>query len=783
VPQFDDAQQVEQVCYELKLADFSRGANRARINQLFNGWPPYSAQEVAANQIKVNVNGLEGTTIAHDARSQFYGAFLKPGVFFRANTDMGTQHKRQDRGAQVTRIINRYMKRSLDYFECFRSKFALDVLHGVGPGIWNDDDHWCPDGMGIEDVLIPGKTLITFKNLPLFAVYHSFTAPELIRLTRGPHVDPGWNQPLLEQVIKWIDQETLELMGSTWPEIWSPEKLQERVKGDGGFYPGDTAPTVDCFDFYFWADDGKESGWRRRMILDSWGAPASAGMGANGQPKYSMQRRAGDLFQKQKSDFLFTSGKRNIASDWKHIMSFQFADLSAVGPFQYHSVRGLGFLLYAVCHLQNRMRCKFSESVFEALLNYFRIKNADDYQRALKVELANRGFIDDGVEFIKAADRWQVNEGLVELGLNQNDALINRHAASWTSMPERGEKKEALTATQWIGEAQNTTQLVAAALNQAYHYQTWEYHEILRRFFRRHSTDPDVISAQAEMLRAGVPLDMMVPEAWDIEPERLMGNGNMSLEMSIANWLMQNREKYDPDAQRTILRKATFSVTSDPGFADELVPEKPVISDSTHDAQLAAAGMLMGLPMALKQGVNHQEYAAALLGAMVQTVQKITQQQNGVPTIDELAGLQNLAGQTVQGAPIQGNGVRNHIEILAQNEQDKTTPKQLGDQLGKVMNLVKAFAQRLMEQQKKQQQAQPAQMDPKDQAKLQAIEAQSQQDIKNRREAHAQRTAQRQLQFEQKMKQDQQKHRAEIAALDLETAHNMRREQFAAVEE
>lgn len=781
MPSFDDPQQVEQVCYELKLGDYPRGQNRALINQLFNGWPPYSETEVQENGIEVNVNGLEGTTIAHDARSQFYGAFLKPGVFFRANTDMGPLHKRQLRGTALTRILNKRMKRSLDYFECFRSKFACNVLHGIGPGVWQDDFHWCPDPMGIEDVLIPGKTLLTFRNLPLFAIYHSYTAQELIKLTRGPYCDPGWNTDLVEDVIQWVDSETLQLLGSTWPEIWSPEKLNERIKGDGGFYPGDTAPTIDCFDFYFWADDGEKSGWRRRIILDSWGAPAAAGY-AGGKKTYKMNRRTGTLYDKSKG-FLYTSGTRNVADKWQHLVSFQFADLSAVGPFQYHSVRGLGFLMYAVCHLQNRMRCRFSESVFEALLNYFRVKNADDFQRALKVEIANRGFIDDTIQFVKADERWQVNEALVELGLQQNDQLISRHATSWTANPDRSGDKRDVTATEWIGQAQNTTQLVSAALNQAYHYQVWEYREILRRFFKKNSSDPDVISAQGDMLREGITPDLWIEDAWDVEPERLMGNGNMNLEMAIANWLMQNREKYDPDAQREILRKATFSVTSDPDLAENLVPEERVISDSTHDAQLSAASLMMGLPVALKQGVNHQEYAQALLAAMLQQVQKIAQGQQGVPTVDQLSGLQNLAGQTVQGAPIQGNGVRNHIQILAENENEKETVKKLGDQLGKLMNMVKQFAQHLMEQQKKQQQAAGQQMDPKEQAKLQAIAAESQQDMQIRREAHAQRTAQRQLQFEQKVKQDQEKHRAELAALDLETVHNMRQNQFAAMEE
>src|SRR6516225_2688755 len=115
MPLFNDPQAVDQLCYELKLGDWTRGQNRARINQLFNGFPPYSESEVQESGITVNVNSLEGTTIAHDARSQFYGAFLKPGFFFRASTDMGPAHKRQSRSSELTRIVNRPMKRSLDY--------------------------------------------------------------------------------------------------------------------------------------------------------------------------------------------------------------------------------------------------------------------------------------------------------------------------------------------------------------------------------------------------------------------------------------------------------------------------------------------------------------------------------------------------------------------------------------------------------------------------------------------------------------------------------------------
>lgn len=778
--EWNDAQIVEQLAYELKLADFPRGQNRARINQLFNGWPPYSEAEVQENDIQINVNDLSGTRLAHDARSQLYSAFLKPGKFFTMTTDVGPAEKRQQYSAFATAQINKIMKRSIDYFECYRSKFALDVLHGIGPAAWENDYRWCPDPLGIEDVLIPGKTLLTMKNLPFFMLYRSWTAPELIRLTRRPQVDPGWNMPLVENVLEWIDTQMSELYGSTWPEVWSPEKMQERVKGDGGSYPADTVPTIDTFDAYFWSDDGEKSGWKRRIILDSWSTPTMQA----GKP--TMERKSGKFWKGVAGQFLYTSRDKYYAERREHIISFQFADLSAVAPFQYHSVRSLGFLVYALCHLQNRMRCKFNEAVFEALMMYFKVKTMDDAQRALKLDLINRGFIDDTLTPLTAQERYQVNTALVELGINSNAALIEQNASSYTQNSNFSKDRVEKTRYQVMAEVNAMTSLISAGLTQAYQYQEFEDREIIRRFFIKNSKDHDVQLFQSRMVQYGVPEKLMVADAWDSQHERVLGAGNQTLEMGIAEWLMVNREKFDPDPQREILRKATFAVTGDPGFSDLLVPEEPVLSKSIHDAQSACATLLMGLPMALIQGVNHQEYAEALLATMASEISKITQR-NNVATPEELAGLQNLAGQTITGQPIKGNGIADHIAILAENKDDQQTPKRLSDQLGKLMNLVKAFAQRLQKQQQaaaqKAGQANGGGMDPKDASKIAATQATAQAKIQNTRESHAQRTVQRQIQFEQQMKQQAEEHQFDLQKMQAEADLEIRTSRMKSFEE
>jgi len=62
---FNSAQAIESVCWEMKLADTPRARNRALIDQLFNGNPPYTAAEVERNRISNNVNFLESTHVAN----------------------------------------------------------------------------------------------------------------------------------------------------------------------------------------------------------------------------------------------------------------------------------------------------------------------------------------------------------------------------------------------------------------------------------------------------------------------------------------------------------------------------------------------------------------------------------------------------------------------------------------------------------------------------------------------------------------------------------------------
>ncbi len=768
---FSTPDAIESICQQLRLADYPRSLNRARIDSLFNGSPPYTAEEERENNIAINVNSLEGTKLAHDARSQFANAFQKPGAFFTARTDMGPTHRRQAYGAIVTREVNKIMKKSPLYFETLRSKFAMLCLHGIAPSAWSSQEEWCPDSVGIEDVMIPSNTLLTMKNLPFFAIFRSYTAYELRRKTQGPKVDPAWNMKAVNAAIKWCDSNTAQLSGTQWPQVWAPEKMESRMKDDSGLYASDAVPTIDAWDFYWWNDDKKVSGWNRRIVLDAYGQPGVGGI-------LPTKKEMGEGTNNQ---FLYNPKDRKYGSKMSEIINFQFADLSAVAPFRYHSVRSLGFLLYAVCHLQNRLRCKFNEAVFEGLMMYMRVKSLDDAERALKINLISRGIIDESVQFLPPGERWQVNAQLAELGLNQNQNIVNQNSSSYVQSQGRTDPNVEKTAFQVRAELNATTALISSALLQAYTYQSFEYTEVFRRFMVKNSRDVDVRTFRLNCLKAGVPEKLMVAEAWELEPERVMGSGNKTMEMAIAQQLMEWRPLYDPESQREILRISTLSATDDPGLTKMLVPEtEDQLTTSKQKAMVAMGTLMLGLPVKFGKTDNRTEVAEVLLAEMAIIVGRI-QKRGGVPKPEELAGLQTVA-QTID----------EQIQIVAQDKGQQQTVGKLAEMLGKLMNMVKAFAQRLEQMMKKAQQDQGGpQTDPKDKAKADAIVIQAKVKADSASQSHAQKTAQRQVSWEADEKRKQEQHQqdmqeeaqrttAEIQADDIKTAAEIRRERAKA---
>ena len=744
---FSDAGKVEELVWDMRLADLPRGENRTILNRLYNGEPPFNPEQAEENNIQINRSDLEGVNLMSQARRQWLQAFLPSGNFFNVALDSGPQHKRREFSHSITRHANRVLKRSRCFMEQSRATGANVMLHGIGPVMWDSRRSVVPVPLPISSVMIPSETDIDFQNLTHLAVFREWTPARMYEMTHGPKVDPGWNMDLVQSQWKYVREQTQKQPNATAFQ-YMPERIEELKKEDLGWWGSDAVPTIDAWDFYFREEeDGK--GWYRRIILD-WG-PFDDGA------------KKGDKVPTQDSNgkFLYTSEHRKFANSLSEILHCQFGDCSAVAPFKYWSVRSLGWMLWGVCDLQNRLHCKFNESVFEQLMWFFRTASNQDMVRLKKANFYHMGVIPPGISFVPANERYKPDTAMLEMAFGRNRQLMQDNAASFTQDFTHGDSGKEMTATETMARVNTTNALVSGMLSLAYAYEEYKDREVMRRLCIKHNPDPLARKFRIGCLQDGVPPELLDVERMDITRERVLGGGNKTLEMAQVQFLQSIRKNLGPDAQRRVDHISIESATDDATMAEDLAPleGQKLISDSMHDAQLSTERLMRGLPFVSRPDMVSEDYVKVWMTDLAMMVQK-AMQSGGMATADQITGFQNMAQHIGQ-----------FLKEMESDDELKPRVKQYQDALKNLMNQVKAFAQRLQQQMQKRNGA--GGPDPETQTKLQGKLMLDKAKADNMRESHAARTAQKQISFEMQEQQKDRKSKAELRRAAAKDGHEL----------
>lgn len=715
---FKDASNIHIAVESMRLANYPVARNRAKVNDLFNGNPPWSEEERVKNKIFSNANPLYGTRIAHSARQNLDNAILKPGNFFNVMLDRGPLHKRMEWSAVLQEEANRAL-RVRPFKDMWQATNTQVVLHGLGPVWWRGRENPIPMELGIEDVLVPAQTLLNFSNLEFFAVYRQWTYAELWDMTKARgEVDPGWNLPLVDQLLKNLAAQPLQstFMGQRW---LFPEKLSEDLKENAGVFATSAAPTVFVWDFYFrdYNEDKDSQCWERRIVLDYMQL----------QPEALRSAISTDA----KTQFLYEK-KGVYAYDLSEVIHWQVGNCSNVAPFRYYSVRSLGFLLFAVCQLQNRLYNRFADSTFANLLELFRNVGEGDRERLEKVDLWHMGIVPDGLSFVTAAERHEINQPQVEMMMAMNKQLMGESSSTWMPEIDTGTEKE-----QTLGEArirlQTSASLSNALLNQQYDRAEELYNESCRRLCLKGTKNRLAKEFQERVQQRGVPLEVLDDvKAWNLKPNRVLGGGNMALEGLQSDKLMSARPAFDPDAQRKILFMWTLA-NSNSDVAKELVPldEKP-ISEATQVATLAMGTLMEGLPVVQRRGLNEMDYVGTILQLNAQALQAVEASEQVPQSLPirmaKVAGIANVL-EHVQG----------HLQLIVGDPAMKDVAKMFEEEFSAQASKLQQLAQHVGEElEAGNAQAQDGEM-AKTQAKIQAMLMEAEARVRAKDADHAQK--------------------------------------------
>lgn len=737
----------------MRLADLPRGDNRVILNQLYNGDPPFDEAKAEENNIEINRNDLEGVNLLAQARRQWNTAFLTTENYFSVTLDSGPKHKRAEWGRTITRHINRYLKQSRKQMEEKRATGATVMLHGPGPVMWDNRRSVVPVPLPISSLMIPSETDIDFDNCDYFAVFREWTPAQLYKMAFGPKVDPGWQPDVVRSQLKYVGQMTTKQPNATAYQ-YMPERVEELIKQDMGFWGSDAVPTVDAWDFYFREREDGE-GWYRRIILD-WGIGSE--ITKDTIPKHQNADVAGK--------FLYNSKDRKFANSISEIIHCQYADCSAVAPFKYHSVRSLGWMLWGVCDLQNRLHCKFNEAVFESLMWFFRTASNQDLVRLKKANFQHMGVIPAGIEFVKGGDRPVYDAVLVQAAFNRNRGLMNDSAASFSQDFDRENKGKEMTATETMARVNAVNALVSGMLGLAYSYEDFKYAEQARRICIKNNPDKIARKIRLACLEDGIPPEMMDAERWRCQADRILGAGNKTLGLAQAQFLQSIRKNLNPDAQREVDHIAIEINTDDPSLAEQLAPVEgqKQISNSMHDAQLMTDRLMRGLPVIPRPDMVYEDYVKVWLADLELLVNRYGPQ--GMAPADQILGFQSMETE-----------IANFLQVMSQDPDEKPKVKEYSDKLGVISNQVKAFIARLQASVKKQQgQNGAGGIDPKDAAKIAAKQAEAEQKVKQMAQSHGARTAQKQVQFEMDQARKDRATNAEIRRENAKAAHELVRD-------
>lgn len=717
-PQFATAAQVTAICETMQTIEQVRATDRALIDNLANGGRPYSAEEQAKYQIQVNVNWMEMTKILQDAVGQINNALIYKERLFTARCKGGKVEKQKEYTETFTNNIHEPLKRGESgrkHMFLLKSRNASIALHGIGNLMWMNDYSWMPRFIPLEDLLIPTDTLCDYSNLGQFAVNLYLTQAEFFDMTHGEKVQPGWNITAVRRILDDLKDPNEQTGNNAFTFQDQPEKRIEQFKQNHCFYDSDAAKTVKLRMFFY--KDPEKGTWYRCGVL-----------------------REGTVSQPSDKEFIYEAKDTTFAENIARILHSQFGDNNLCAPLKYHSVRGLGVMLYAPVECNNRVRCETVQHLMLNLKTLLRISNPSDRDRPKLLELSQYSVVEDGVTFVTEQERHQVDAKLVEYVQSQMRQLMSEGSASYVQDINDGTGKER-TATETNAMLQSVNVQVSTMLQSMYMQEAFYYEEVVRRMLT--STDKDAEEFRKSCKDDGIPDELMKLKNWEIDPERVMGAGDQTLAGQEADALLSQSQRFDPTAQRWILKNWAIQKTRNPALGNTLVPEdKSVASKGTIAAEDVFATLMAGIPASIREGIERNPYIESLIGMMGEKIQQITKTDN-MGTPQEVIGLKTVADH-----------IGKNIQIIAADEEQKQNVKLYSDELGKLMNLVKGFEQRQQQAMQKQQEAQS----PEAQAKAQALIMQTEAKLQAKEAEFNQKMAHREQQFEQRITQESQKH-------------------------
>lgn len=662
---------------EFKILDDESSRNRAAVDAMFDGEPPYSDAELeAAGQSDIcNVDFGEAGAALDQALTGYYDLTNSVDVMARVMIKYGTDiTQKTEWEAILSEEFHRLVK-SWPQFEANFQRLCKEfVKHGVSFSFFDNDKDWRWRPTGWNGFLIERTTPVGETEIEMAIAERTFKVHQLWKFIADPKTarKAGWNVRQVEKAL------TRAYMGASfkpnnWRNDW--EKLQRDLK-DNDLGVSYSCSNVEVIHAWVQEFDGKVSHY------------ISLQDGTN-------------------SDFLFKK-----ASRYDSMMQGFIAFTYGVGNGYYHSIRGLGFKLFPQIQMSNRLQ---GRAIDGAMFASSTMIQPEDEKALQNLELTYVGPYVVLPPKTNVVERNLSNVASQVLPLVQH---LSMQAANNTGTyraqavaPDGAER----TAREVTLEAQQEAVLSTSAMN--LFYIPWKklLNEMMRRVINPKllPNDPGAVEVREFIKRCkdrGVP-EAAIRSVECVEPVRAVGYGSPAMRLLAFEEMMQIAGEMDEVGRYNLLRD---KVAARVGWAmvDRYLPKKPGTRPTLDQkfAILENAAITAGGDVALNEDDNdfiHCQIHGAMLTQHLQAMQQI--QQGDVDT------MQKLALVFGHGIPHFGG----HVQRLSQDKLREAEAKQFRQLLQRFVSAYQELTNNLQEMQQKaaqqaqQQGGQPPQQDPK----------------------------------------------------------------------
>lgn len=632
-------------CYEiwntLKEADRKSSYERARIDSAYDNDKPFSDALFAANgqDYRVNVSWGFAKQVLDTALAGYVDILNAVQKLFKCPTTYGNPAERDQLENVVEQDVSDCIRNWRDFFPTYLQLCLSFIKHGVAVALPNDEFDWRFTASDLSDFKIPRQTKIGQENIELAACLRYYTPTQLYRMIKDEAVAKalGYNVKAIRNTIVKSVREGFGA-GSYSNDNW--EKLASRLRSNDLYYSyGGDGDTSLIKVIHLWCRE--YNGHISSFMINA---------------------------DEQHNEFLYKKVCR-FANSYQAFIIFSYG----VGTNgEYHGVRGQGYDVFSINGALNIAYCQVLELATYGSAPTFQPRDESAMQEMQFLPTGPYNLITPGITVLKDSVAPNIAQGVMPV--IQNFAQMFRDRTAQYNTESLVNATQDKTKFQMQAELGAIAKMSVAALNLFYDPFESLLREMVRRMKRRDYDlcEPGgeyIISLHRRLLQRGQegpgPKDRYLQAFFNLDIERLtamraIGAGSEAARLVAFDRLMSMYGSLPDFGKQNVLWDMCAETVGYRNAARYAIPpgqnETPTVDASI--AQLENNILLQGGDVKVLDGQNDLVHSRTHLEAEMPLIEQAQQDPNML--MEVLPGLNTLNQHTVA-----------HVERLSMNPQMK----------------------------------------------------------------------------------------------------------------